>query len=158
MANEVLYWSDLINQPVQIAGQGRLAGRIVDFYYDPDGQSIPALRVVTGLYGSRVLLSSAIQTIGADGVTIANQNMLIDETNAGHLYHLPLAEQLIGASVVNERGQELGAVSQVLLGIYPPVALRISALEVGRHPARRISAHEILRIERGKLTVIEQAS
>jgi hypothetical protein len=58
--------------------------------------------------------------------------------------------------VVSERGQELGTVSQVLLGIYPPVALRISSLEIGRRPARRISAHEILRIERDKLTVIEQ--
>lgn len=154
MAGEFLYWSDLLDQPVYVSDQGRQVGRVNDFYYDPETQAIAALRIVTSLQGSCVLLASAIMVIDVRGVTIVNENMLIDETNAGHIYQLPLGQQLIGVRVVNEQGHEIGVVSRLLLGIYPPVALRISALELGYRPARRISAHSILRIERGTLTIM----
>lgn len=156
MASEFLYWDDLFDSPVKIAGQGRQAGSVEDFYYDPTTQAIPALRVKTALHGWRVLLSSAIESIESDGVTVANEQMLIDEANAGHLSQLPLGHQLIGYRLVSERGREIGTVSNLLLGIVPPAALRISALEIGRRHGRRISAHAITAIGNGTLTIIEQ--
>lgn len=154
MADELLYWSELPGKPVQMAGQGRLAGTIEDFHYDPSTQSVYALRVRTRLHGSRVLLASAIAAIDRDSVTIVNENMLIDETNAGPIYQLPLGSQLIGARVLNEQGEELGTISNLLLGIYPPVALRISVIEIGRERNRRISAHSITRMDDSTLTVM----
>lgn len=158
MAGEVLDWNDLSGVPVHVAGQGRLAGTVENFHYDPSTQSIYALRVRTRLDGSRVLLTSAIATIDGTGVTIANENMLIDETNAGPIYQLPLGSQLVGSRVIDEQGHELGTISNLLLGIYPPIAMRISAFEVGRGRSRRISAHAITRIDEGTLTVMAQGA
>ena len=157
MVNENMYWGDLAGRPVQLSGQGRQTGAVDDFYYDPATQSISALRIKTRLYGSRVLLASAIATIDRDSVTIANENMLIDETNAGHIYQLPLGSQLIGSRVITEKGQELGTVSNLLLGIYPPVTMRISSFEIGRPRGRHISAHAITSIEGNTVTIMEQA-
>jgi uncharacterized protein YrrD len=155
MAGEFLYWDELLGRPVQVAREGREAGQIEDFYYDPATQSIYALRVKTRLNGPHILLASAIAAIDSNGVTIANENMLIDETNAGHIYSLPLGQQFIGSRVISEQGRELGAVSNLLLGVYPPIALRISAFELGWQGGRRISAHAIISIDRGVLTVME---
>lgn len=155
MAGGFMYWSDLQGKTVQIAGQGRQAGTVEDFFYDPETQSIYALRVKTRLNGQRALLASAISAIESDGVTIANENMLIDESNAGHVYHLPLGNQLLGSRVVSEQGSELGTVSALLLGVDPPISLRISSFEVGRPRGRRISAHALTSIYRDTLTVMD---
>ena len=156
MPGEFMYWDDLRGTPVNIAGEGRQAGTIEDFYYDPETQSINALRVSTGFSGHSILLSSAIASIERSGVTIANEHMLIDEANAGPIYQLPLGHSLIGFRVVTEGGRELGTVRNLVLGIYPPVALRISALELGDRRGMRVSAHEITSIGENELTVIGQ--
>src|SRR5690242_11651569 len=57
MAGEFLSWSELVDRPVYVAGQGRQAGLVDDFYYDPETQSIPALHIKTRLNGPRVLLA-----------------------------------------------------------------------------------------------------
>lgn len=155
MASEFLYWDDLRGQPINLAGQGRQAGTIEDFYYDPETQSINALRVNSGLSGYTILLSSAIGTIERDGVTIENRQMLIPEANAGPIYQLPLGHRLIGFRIVTEDGRELGAINRLLLGIDPPVAMRLSAFEFG---GRRLSAHEITAIGENELTVIGQVA
>jgi sporulation protein YlmC with PRC-barrel domain len=156
MAGEFLYWTDLIGRPVHVASQGRQAGTVEDFYFESETQSIHALRVKTTLYGRRVLLSSAIAAIDRSGVTIANENMLIDQSNAGHLSQLPLGSQLLGSQVVDEKGRDFGVVSNLVLGVYPPVALRVSSFEVGRRRGRRISAYAITHIKDGTLTILEQ--
>ena len=156
MASGSMYWNDLLGKPVQLSGQGRKAGVVEDFYYDPDTQSIAALRIKTTLYGPRVLLTSAIAALDQDGVTIANENMLIDETNAGHLSQLPLGSRFASSRVVSEQGHEIGTVSTILLSIYPPSALHISSFEVRQQRHRRISAHAITRIQGDTLTIMEQ--
>lgn len=156
MAGEFMYWNNLLGKPVHVAGQGRQVGTVGDFYYESETQSICALRVKTMLHGWRVLLASAIATIDRSGVTIANENMLIDQANAGHLSQLPLGSRFVGYRVVDVKGHELGQVSNLVLGVYPPVALRISSFEVGRRRGPRISAHAITHIEDGTLTILEQ--
>lgn len=152
MADEIMYWGDLRGQPIILASQGREAGTIEDFYFDPGTQSVNALRVNAGLRGYRILLASAIDAFEREGVTIANENMLIDEANAGPIYQLPLGHRLLGFPVVNEHGRRLGAVRNLLLGIYPPVALRIAGFDLGN---RRISAHAITEFGEDRLTVME---
>lgn len=155
MASEIMYWYDLRGQPIILARQGREAGTIEDFYYDPGTQSINALRVNAGLDGYRILLSSAIGSFERDGVTIANEGMLIDEANAGPVYQLPLGHRLVGFSVLNESGHKLGTVRNLLLGIYPPSALRIAGFELDDRRGTRISAHAITDFGEDALTVME---
>ena len=153
MASEYMYWDELRGQPINIAGQGRQIGHVEDFYYEPDAASIKGLRVNAGLSGSRILVTSAIAALGRDGVTIANENMLIDETNAGDHSHLPLGSLLRGLSVITQ-DRDLGAVGRLLLGISPLVALRLAAIELeGSHT--RIAAHAIARFGINDLRLLE---
>ncbi len=156
MASEFMYWDDLHGKPVSPVGQGRQCGTIEDFYYDPETQAIYALRVNAGLRGLCVLLSSAIVSLDQSGVMIASEWQLIDEDNAGPVYQLPRGDDLIGFHIISEQGHELGSVHGLLLGIYPPIALRISAFELDDRHASRVSAHEITSFGEGTLTVIEQ--
>lgn len=156
MADEFMSWSELGGKPILIAGQGRQAGVVEDFYYDPGTQAINALRVKTDLLGFRILLPSAISAIGRAGVTIANPERLIDEANAGPIYQLPTGSRLRGFRILTERNEELGRVRDLVLGIYPPVALRISSFELEDRRARRISAHEITSFGDDCLTVMNQ--
>ena len=156
MADEFMNWRELRGKPILIARQGREAGEVADFYYDPGTQAINALRVNAGLRGYRILLPSAISSIERAGVTIANPEMLIDEANAGPVYQLPTGNRLLGFRILTERGETVGTVRNLLLGIYPPVALRISSFELDDRRARRISAHEITSFGDTSLTVMDQ--
>lgn len=157
MATDVLSWSDLRGKQVTQVDQGRdQYGIIEDFYYDTETRAIYALRVNARLAGYRVLLSSAIRSIGREGATVVNANMIIPEDNAGPVYQFPRGSQLIGFEVLSEQGERLGVVRNIILGIYPPVALRIAAIDLGG--GVRISASEITRFSEGKLSIIEQAA
>jgi sporulation protein YlmC with PRC-barrel domain len=156
MAGDILSWNDLSGRPIILAGQGRLAGTIEDFYFEPGTASINALRVRTRLHGFRILLPSAIQSLNREGVTIANEHMLIDEANAGPIYQLPTGNRLPSFTVVTESGSVLGTVRDILLGIYPPVALRISAFELADRRGTRISTHEVTGFSDNGLTVMNQ--
>lgn len=157
MPNEFMYWNELRGLPVNIAGQGRQAGLVEDFYYEPGTQSIHALRVSTGLHNHAILASSSIASIDSNAVIVANENMLVDETNAIPISQLPPGSGLIGLRVVTEKEHELGQLRGLVLGIDPPVALRISAIELGERGSLRISAHEIVHMDEEAVTVIEQA-
>lgn len=155
MADGFMFWEDLRGKPVFVALQGRQAGVVEDFYYDPGTQAVNALRVDAGLRGHRILLPSAISSLDRNGVTIANAEMLIDEANAGPIYQLPTGNLLFGLNVTGENGESIGAVRHLLLGIYPPVALRISAFDLDDRGARRVSAHEITSFAENALTVMK---
>src|SRR5258708_21587515 len=153
MANEFMYWNELRDQPINVAGQGRQIGGGEDFYYEPDTYSIKALRINAGCSGYRVLLASASAAIGPDGVTIANANMLIDEGNAGDLSQFPRGDRLRGFRVTKQ-GSDLGKVANLLLAISPPVTLRIAAIELECSRAR-IAAHAIVRFGADELSMLE---
>ena len=79
--------------------------------------------------------------------------MLIDEANAGALYQSLRGDRLRGFSVT-EQGRDLGKVANLLLGISPPVALRIAAIELEGSRAR-IAAHAIARFGTDELRILE---
>src|SRR5207245_2984522 len=88
--------------------------------------SVYALRVKTGFLGFKALAASAISTIDLGAVTVANEQMLIDESNGGDLTQLPLGSNLLASKVLSESGTLLGTVGNLLLATYPPVALHIA--------------------------------
>ena len=128
--NSIRNWFDLRGLPVNIHSEGRSVGTVDDYFYQADTNAISALRIKTSLSGFKVLAASAISTIDQKAVTIANQEMLIDESNGGDITELPLGNNLLGYSVLSENGTSLGTIEGVLLATYPPVALRISAFQL----------------------------
>ena len=145
-----LKWSELQGKPVKIPTQGLTAGTIEDFYFEPDTQSIDSLLVRTRVNGDFALPATSIKTISADGVTIPNEQMMTRT-----LPPLPLGSTLPAHKIINEKGKDLGKVSEVWLGINPPVALRIAGVEVAdtRSRAKRFNSDAIQQYTDDTITV-----
>jgi sporulation protein YlmC with PRC-barrel domain len=93
--------------------------------------------------GYRVLMASAIKTIERDAVTIANEEMLIKQQPGGQLPEVS-GQSLLSYKVMSENGTFVGTVSDLLLGVVPPVALRVAAFELGSGPEGRFSRPKIV--------------
>jgi len=154
--NSIRNWFDLRGLPVNIPSEGRSVGTVEDFYYKVGTNAIYALRIKTDLSGFKALAASAISTIDQKGATIANQEMLIDESNGGDITELPLGNNLLGYSVLSENGTSLGTIEGVLLATYPPVALRISAFQLAS--GKTFSAMEVTKFGRNELYILDKAA
>ena len=154
--NSIRNWFDLRGLPVNIPSEGRSAGTVDDFYYKVGTNAIYALRIKTGLSGYMALAASAISTIDQDAVTIASQEMLIDESNGGDLTELPLGNNLPGYHVLSESGNSLGTIESVLLATYPPVALRIAAFQLTG--GKTFSAKEVTTYGRNELYILDKVA
>ena len=154
--NSIRNWFDLRGLPVNIHSEGRSVGTVDDYFYQADTNAISALRIKTSLSGFKVLAASAISSIDQKAVTIANQEMLIDESNSGDITELPLGNNLLGYSVLSESGTSLGTIEGVLLATYPPVALRISAFQLAR--GKTFSAMEVTKFGRSELYILDKAA
>lgn len=154
--NSIRNWFDLRGLPVYIPSEGRNIGTVEDFYYKTGTNAIYALRVKAGFSGFKALAASAISTIERKAVTIANQEMLIDESNGGDMTELPLGNNLLGYTVLSESGTSLGTIENILLATYPPVALRIAALQLA--DGKSFSAHEITSFGRNELYILDRAA
>jgi hypothetical protein len=154
--NSIRNWFDLRGLPVNIPSEGRNAGLVEDFYYKAGTNAIYALRIQTGLSGFKALAASAISTIDQNAVTIASQEMLIDESNGGDLTELPLGNNLSGYTVLSESGRYLGTIEGIQLAIYPPVALRIAAFQLAS--GKTFSAEEVTNYGRNELYILDKAA
>jgi uncharacterized protein YrrD len=154
--NSIRNWFDLRGLPVNIPSEGRSVGTVDDFYYKVGTNAVYALRVKTGLSGFMALAASAISTIDQNAVTIASQEMLIDESNGGDLTDFPLGNNLLGYHVLSESGTSLGTIENILLATYPPVALRISAFQLAS--GKTFSAMEVTRYGRNELYILDKAA
>jgi sporulation protein YlmC with PRC-barrel domain len=121
-------WSDLSGLPV-VTG-GRKVGTVDDFYLEPETNAVRALRINTGVYGYRLLQSSAIGTIGQNEIGIDNEYMLAEEKTDGRLTALIRGKNLLSYKIVNEQGTTIGKVGNVLIDTSIPVALRVVAFEL----------------------------
>ncbi len=130
MDNSIRNWLDLRGLAVTIPGEGRSVGKVDDFYYKEDTNAVYALRVKQRIYGFKALATSAISTIGPDAVTVANEQMLIDESNDGELSQLPLGNNLLSYKVLSESGTLLGTVGNILHR--SACSLAHSGISVGR--------------------------
>ena len=158
-------WSDLRGLPVVIISEGRKAGTLEDFYFDPGTNEVYALRLKTGFFGYKALLSSAINAIGQDAITVNTEEMLTEEKHDGRLPVLPLGGSLLSYRVLSEKGNVVGSIGNVLLDTSRPVALHITAFELsgglrdrltGRYPT--FSANEIVRYGEDVIVIIDQAA
>jgi uncharacterized protein YrrD len=149
-------WFDIRGLPVNIPSEGRNVGTVDDFYYKVGTNAIYALRIKTGLSGYLALAASAISTIDQNAVTIASQEMLIDESNGGDLTELPLGNNLPGYTVLSESGTSLGAIENILLATYPPVALRIAAFQLAG--GKTFSAEEVTAYGRTELYILDKVA
>ena len=154
--NSTRNWFDLRGLPVNIQSEGRSVGTVDDFYYQADTNAIPALRIKSGLSGFKILAASAISTIDQKAITIANQEMLIDESNSGDITDFPRGNNLLGYSVLSESGTSLGTIESILLATYPPVALRISAFQLAR--GKIFSAMEVTKFGRSEIYILDKAA
>ena len=154
--NTIRSWFELRGLPVTIPGEGRRVGTVDDFYYKDGTNAIYALRVKTGLSGFKALTASAISTIVRDAVTIASEEMLIDESNGGELTELPLGNNLLYYKILSESGSSLGTVGNILLATNPPVALRIAAFQLAG--GKTFSAQEVTRYEKGVIYILDKVA
>ena len=154
--NSIRNWFDLRGLPVNIPSEGRSVGTVEDFYYKVGTNAIYALRIKTGLSGYMALAASAISTIDKNAVTIASQEMLIDESNGGDLTELPLGNNLLGYNVLSESGNSLGTIESILLATYPPVALRIAAFQLAG--GKTFSAEEVTTYGRSELYILDKVA
>jgi uncharacterized protein YrrD len=154
--NSIRNWFELRGLPVTIPGEGLRAGTVDDFYYKVGTNAIYALRVKTRLYGFKALAASAISTIEQKTVTVASEQMLIDESNGGDITELPLGNNLLAYKVLNESGSTLGTIENIFLATNPPVALRIAVLQL--KGGKTFAAKEITKYGRGELYILDKAA
>ena len=149
-------WFDLRGLPVTIPSEGRSAGTVDDFFYKPGSNAIYALRIKSGLSGFKALVASAISTIAMNAVTVASEEMLIDESNGGDLIDLPQGNHLLSYRVLSESGNSLGTIENILLATNPPVALRIAAFQLDS--GKIFSAEEVTSYGRGELFILDKVA
>lgn len=154
--NSVRNWFDLRGLPVYIPSEGRNAGSVEDFYYKVGTNAVSALRIKTRLSGFELLTTNVISTIDQKAVTIANQEMLIDESNGGDITELPLGNTLLGFNVLSESGTLLGTIENILLATYPALALRIAAYQLAG--GKIFYAKEVTNYGRNELYVLDKAA
>ena len=154
--NSIRNWFELRGLPVNIPSEGRSVGTVEDFYYKAGTNAIYALRIETGLSGFKALAASAIGTIEQNAVTIASEEMLIDESNGGDLTELPLGNNLLGYNVLSESGKSVGIIEGIQLATYPPVALRIAAFHLAS--GKTFSAEEVTAYGRNELYMLDKVA
>ncbi len=161
MANEkaIRRWSELNGLKVAIPSEGRNAGEVEDFYFQPGTNSIYALSVRTRLSGILALPASAIKEIVSDAVLIESEEML-----SRRIPPYPRGTTLLSAKVRGEDGKNAGIVADILIGVIPPVALRIAGFEVtdasGRRSNRRkvLDADAVTQYDEGTLVIDNQTA
>ena len=102
------------------------------------------------------LAASAISTIEQIAVTVASEEMLIDESNGGDLTDLPRGNNLLTYRVMSESGTSLGTIENILLATYPPVALRIAAFQLAG--GKIFSAKEVTSYGRGEIYILDKVA
>lgn len=134
-------WSDLRGLAAVAINTGEKAGSIDDFYFNPQGNSVPALQIKTGFIGRRVLLSSNINAIGADAITFVDPEHLIKEHDNELLKTLPVGSTMLSYRVLSEGGTVIGTVGNIVFDISVPTALKVVAFELSAGLRARISGH-----------------
>ncbi len=140
MPNEknIRKWSELHGLKVAIPSEGKNAGTVEDFYFQPGTNSIYALSVHTRLAGINALPANAIKDIVNDAVIIDSEQMLTTR-----IPPFPLGSSLLNSAVRSESDKEVGVIAEILIGTVPINALRVAGYEVTDN-SKRSNRREIL--------------
>lgn len=139
-------WAELQGLAVVAIDTGKKIGTLDDFYFDssasPTMSQVPAFRVKTGLLSARALSIAAINTIGADAVTTANEQALREEKDDAILPTLALGRNLLSYKVMSTSGTLVGTIGNVLLDTTTPSsALHIAVFELSRSLREHLGGH-----------------
>ena len=133
-------WSDIRGLAVVAINTGKKLGTVEDFYFDPQTSAVRALLVKTGLFGHRAILSSSINAVGLDAVTVADEASLIEERDDDRLPTMPLGQVLLKYRILSEAGIVIGTVGNVLLDTTPST-MHIDYFELTGGLRERITGH-----------------
>lgn len=141
---------------VSVPREGRPIGTIVDFYFKKGTNAVHAFRVSTRVLGDFALPVQSIQSVEANAVTTDTERRLLRA-----LPPLPSGRSLRERKIVGENGTVAGTVGDILIGIDPPVAMRIAGFEVagsngGRGRPKRFSAEAVVSYEEDAVVIDEQ--
>ena len=133
MPNEknIRKWSALQGLKVAIPSEGKNAGTVEDFYFQPGTNSIYAFSVRTRLAGIKALPANVIKDIVNDAVIIDSERMLTTR-----IPPFPLGSSLLNSTVKGENDKEAGTITEILIGIVPTNALRVVGYEVKDNSSR----------------------
>ncbi len=152
-------WSELGGIAVTIPSEGKQAGTVDDFYFEPETNAVRGLRINIGILGYRALQTNTISTIERYAVTIPNENVLILERDDRRLPELLLGHSLLSYKVMSERGTVVGTVGNILLDTSRPRALRVAAFELaGDRSGQRFSAHQVTHYERDAVVILDKVA
>lgn len=118
-------WSELHELKVVVPSEGKIVGNVSDFLFKAGTNAVYALRVHTRINGDYSLPVTGIKSIEDDRITIINEQMLTKAMPA-----IAQGHSLIARKVLSEKGNEIGTVKDVWIGIEPIVAMRVAGLEV----------------------------
>ncbi len=118
-------FSDIQGLSVSIPSLGKTVGVVEDLYFKPGTNAIDALKVRTRLYGYKAVPVKAILAVSSDLVTIVNEQAMLNAQPP-----FPLVSELRTNKVVNEKGNEVGTVGEVLLSVEPTDSMRIAGFEL----------------------------
>ncbi len=141
MPNEknIRKWSELHGLKVAIPSEGKNAGTVEDFYFQPGTNSIYALSVHTRLAGIKALPANVIKDIVNDAVIIDSEQMLTTR-----MPPFPLGSSLLNLAVKGENDKDIGTIVEILIGTVPTNALRVVGYEVEDTSSRRSNRRKVL--------------
>jgi uncharacterized protein YrrD len=123
-------WSALRGMPVVTVSGGKRIGTCDDFYFEPKSGSVYALRVKTGLLSHTLVPVTSINAIGQDAITIPDEGVLREQSDAGGTATLLSAENLKNYKVMSEGGTLIGHIGTALLDISTANDLHVVAFEL----------------------------
>lgn len=145
-------WSDLQNLAAVALDTGKRVGSLDDFYFDPQSHLIHAFVIKTGMFSKRALLCSALNGIGVDALTFADENALIKEGDNDLLKTAPLGNTLLSYRVLSDGGDVVGTIGNIIIDTTNPTAPSLSSFELSggirerlSHRYQTFAANQILR-------------
>jgi uncharacterized protein YrrD len=107
-------FSDIKGRQVVALGSADKVGYIANAFVSADGGSVTGFEVAMRglLAGHRVFTWDSLSSIGADAVTIANVEAL-HEADKSTLADAASTDTIIGAKVMEERGEDAGTVGDI---------------------------------------------
>jgi sporulation protein YlmC with PRC-barrel domain len=118
-------WSELHHLNVVDPNEGKILGQVEDFFVQEGTNAIYALSIHTRLYGDLTLPVTGIEAVEGKRITVKNAQMLAKAVPPflhGH--------SLVSRKVVGEKGQSVGSVKDLILGVEPPSIMRIAGFEI----------------------------
>jgi hypothetical protein len=105
---------------------------VEDFFVQEGTNAIYALSIHTRLYGNLTLPVTGIKAVEDKRVTVKNEQMLAKAVPP----FLP-GHSLVSRKVVSEKGNTVGSVKDLILGVEPPSTMRIAGFEVANGTSDR---------------------